>query len=106
MFSEIVGKEISCGVNKIARIMRINNFIAGINRKHSYKKTKNDVVYISENILNREFSQTEPNKVWVSDIAYIYTEMGWAYLCVFLNLYSKVIAGWSVSKSVNTDLIL
>lgn len=104
--SELEERGISCGVKKVARVMRINNIKAEIRRKHSYKKTKNDIEYISENILNRDFNQKEPNKVWVSDITYIYTRMGWAYLCVFIDLFSRAVVGWSVSDSANTGLVV
>lgn len=106
MTVELVGNGISCGIKKIARIMRINNLKAEIRRKHTYKKRKNGVEYISGNILNRNFTQTEPNKVWVSDITYIFTRMGWVYLCVFIDLFSRSVVGWSMSDSANTDLVI
>jgi transposase InsO family protein len=106
MVGEIITKGIQCGVKKVARIMRVNNLRADIRRKHSYKKSKNTVEYISENILNREFTQPKQNMAWVSDITYIYTKTGWAYLCVFLDLFSKAVVGWSISESANADLVV
>jgi transposase InsO family protein len=48
------------------------------------------------NVLNREFSVTEPSKVWVSDITYIRVE-GFLYLTTVLDLYDRKIIGWSLS---------
>jgi len=40
------------------------------------------------------FVTDAPNKVWVSDITYIQTEEGWAYLCIIIDLFSRKIVGW------------
>lgn len=96
----------TCGHNKIARIMRINGIRAEIRRKHKYKLPKTDEKNVVENKLNREFTQTEPDKVYVSDVTYIPTLSGWAYLCVFMDLFSRKIVGWSISSNPNTEFIL
>ena len=45
-------------------------------------------------------------KVWVTDITYIKSISHWLYLCVFLDLYSRKVVGWSVSKNPDTQLVL
>jgi transposase InsO family protein len=52
------------------------------------------------NVLNREFSVTEPSKVWVSDITYIRVKEGFLYLTTVLDLYDRKIIGWSSGMSV------
>lgn len=63
--------------------------------KHSY--------LMVENVLNRQFSVSEPSKVWVSDITYIYTKEGFMYLTTIIDLYDRKIIGWSLSNGMSTD---
>lgn len=56
-----------------------------------------------ENVLNRQFSVSEPSKVWVSDITYIYTKEGFMYLTTIIDLYDRKIIGWSLSNGMSTD---
>jgi transposase InsO family protein len=96
----------TCGHNRVARIMRENDIYAETRKKHRYKVQKNNDQQIAENILDRNFSPDEPNRAWATDITYIWTQKGWAYLCVFIDLFSKMVVGWTVSKNPNTDLVL
>jgi putative transposase len=60
---------------------------------------------VAPNILNREFTATEPNQKWVTDITYIPTMHGWLYLAVILDLYSRAVVGWSMSASCDEELV-
>jgi putative transposase len=66
--------------------------------KHSYP--------IAPNILNRNFSVSAPDQVYVSDITYLPTKMGWAYLAVFIDLFSRMVVGWSISSSLDHTMVL
>lgn len=46
--------------------------------------------------LDRQFEQTEPNKVWATNITYMRTQEGWLYLAVVLDLFSRQVVGWSM----------
>jgi transposase InsO family protein len=61
---------------------------------------------VAENILNREFTASSPNKRWVTDITYIPTEEGWLYLAAVMDLYSRRIAGYSMQKDLNRELVI
>jgi len=61
---------------------------------------------IAPNLLNRDFDVDAPNECWVSDITYIKTGQGWLYLAVFLDLYSRMIVGWSMGDGLETGLVL
>jgi transposase InsO family protein len=60
----------------------------------------------AENILNRQFAVTTPNRVWASDITYIKTAEGHLYLAVVLDLYSRQVVGWGMSTRLNPDLVV
>lgn len=70
-------------------------FKATTNSKHNY--------LIVENVLDRNFSVTEPSKVWVSDITYIQTKEGFLYLTTVIDLYDRKIIGWSLSNGMSTE---
>jgi len=55
--------------------------------------------------LNREFTPTEPNQVFSSDITYIWTDEGWLYLAVVLDLFNREVVGWSIKPRMTADLV-
>jgi putative transposase len=66
--------------------------------RHSYA--------VAENVLNRQFQVSAPDQVYVSDITYLRSRSGWLYLAVFIDLYSRMIVGWSVSTSLRVEGVL
>ena len=98
-------KNISCGINRIARLMSANNIVA--RTAVFFKKTTKPNVDASyaENLLQQDFSALKPNEKWVSDISYIYTREGWLYLAVVLDLYSRYIVGMSMSSRITSQLV-
>jgi transposase InsO family protein len=55
---------------------------------------------IAPNLLERDFTATAPNKKWVSDITSVPTAQGWLSLAVVLDVYSRLVVGWSMSAPV------
>lgn len=58
-----------------------------------------------KHLLQRDFSPPGPNRVWTSDLTYIWTQKGWVYLAAVLDLYSRRVIGWSVSDKPDTSLV-
>jgi transposase InsO family protein len=61
---------------------------------------------VAPNLLNRQFEVKEPDKVYVSDITYIWTHEGWLYLAVVIDLFSRQVVGWSMNKRMTIKLIM
>ena len=61
---------------------------------------------VADNVLARRFEVGEPNKVWASDITFIHTRRGWAYLAAVLDLGSRKVVGWHVAPNMEEDLVL
>ena len=64
---------------------------------------------LSDHINRKNLIQTEPtkkNKVWSTDITYIPTHEGWLYLAVVIDLFSRLVVGWSMKSRITTDLVL
>jgi len=60
---------------------------------------------IAENHLARQFKASQPNQVYAGDITYIYTQEGWLYLAVVIDLFSRQIVGWSMAEHMRTKLV-
>ena len=89
-----------CSVHRVARSMRENNLKAQIGYKRRYIKG-GKVGRVAANILNRNFDPKVPNQSWVSDITYVRTREGFLYVATVLDLSSRRIVGWSMSKNID-----
>ena len=74
-------------------------------RVDAKKQFKRKQQYEKQNLLKREFSADHPNQIWVSDITYFKVKNYWVYLCIILDLYSRKIVGWRVSRNMSTNLV-
>jgi len=57
-------------------------------------------------VLNRQFSPTGPNQAWGTDITYLWTQEGWIYLAVMIDLYSRRVLGWSMDRRMKKALVI
>ncbi len=60
---------------------------------------------IADNLLDRQFNVTEPDRYYVGDITYIATDEGWLYLAVVIDLFSRMVIGWSMDKTMKAQLV-
>lgn len=58
------------------------------------------------NLLERDFTTTKPNRVWVADITYVSTVQGWLFVAAILDLFSRRVVGWAAAPHMRTDLVL
>jgi putative transposase len=61
---------------------------------------------VTPDLVKRKFDVIRPNKVWVTDITYIRTWQGWLYLAVVMDLFSRIIVGWSAGPNLRRELVL
>ncbi len=96
----------TCCPNRVARLARM----AGIKAQIGYKRRPGSYggkpSVIVDNTLNRQFDVNAPDRVWVTDITYIRTLEGFAYLAVVIDLYSRRIVGWSLQSRQTADVVL
>jgi putative transposase len=66
--------------------------------KRRYKVTTDSKhnLPVAPNLLNRNFAPDAPNQVWTSDITYLWTDEGWLYLAIVLDLFNREVVGWSL----------
>jgi putative transposase len=90
---------------RVARLMR-EAALTALRKRRRVLTTKRDTTHpVAPNVLNWDFTATEPNKKWVADITYIPTTQGWLYLAVILDLYSRMVVGWSMSGNCDEELV-
>lgn len=95
-----------CRRQKVSQSMKRQGLRSKVRKKFRVTTDSKHSEPVAPNILNRQFTVSEPNRVWVSDITYIRTRSGWAYLTVFLDLFSRLVVGWSVSTSLSHEMVL
>ena len=94
------------GRKRVARIMRENGIVARTKRRFRVTTDSNHNFPISDNLLGRNFHTDAPDKVWVGDITYVWTDEGWLYLAVIIDLFSRAVVGWAMDRHIKTELTL
>jgi putative transposase len=91
---------------RVERLMRGLGLVARRPRRFVSTTLADGTHRVEPNILRREFSASQPNERWVTDITYVQTGEGWAYLAVILDLCSRAVVGWSLDATPTTELPL
>ena len=60
---------------------------------------------MAPNLLDRNFTPSAPNQVWTSNISYLWTDEGWLYLAIVLDLFNREVVGWSLKPRMTADLV-
>jgi putative transposase len=97
---------IAASRQRISRKMAEQGLIAKAHRKTRATTNSNHDHPVALNLLNRQFDVKQPNKVWVMDITYLATNEGWLYLAIVLDLYSRMVVGWSIRKRMTQELVI
>lgn len=91
--------------HRVARLMREN----GLRALHGYRTRRWEVgkpAVLTPNLLQRQFTPTQPNAAWATDITYIRTWQGWLYLAVVIDLFSRKVVGWAAGPTIHHELVL
>lgn len=93
------------GQNRVARVMRTDQLRAKAAKKYKATTNSNHNLPVAPNLLEQDFSAQTPNQKWVSDITCIWTDAGWLYLAVVLDLYSRLVVGWAMGERMTASLV-
>lgn len=105
VFEALKARGIHCNHKTVARIMQREGLRAKQHKKFRATTNSKHDMPIADNTLDRKFEVAGPNKVWVTDITYVWTDEGWLYLVVFIDLWSRKIVGWSMSDRMKTEFV-
>ena len=90
---------------RIGRLLAQAGLRCKTRRKCKAPRISGQTQTVAPNQLNREFTVTEPNTVYVGDITYLPTGEGWLYLAVVLDLCSRAVVGWSMADHMRAELV-
>jgi transposase InsO family protein len=91
------------GRKRVARLMRKAGLVGRCPRRFG-RTTIADPTAQTQDLVQRQFRPTTPNRLWCADISYIRTWEGWLYLAVILDAFSRKVVGWAVADHLRTDL--
>ena len=106
MTEELQELGVNVGHRRVGRLMRQNGIKIIRTQKYKVTTDSNHAFNIAPNLLDQDFSADGPNQKWAGDISYIWTNEGWLYLAVILDLYSRRVIGWAVSNRMKRDLAI
>lgn len=93
------------GKHRVAQVMRAAGLRAKTVTKWRATTDSSHAWPVAANTLERQFTIDHPNRVWASDLTYIWTAEGWLYLAVVLDLYSRAVIGWGMGARLTSDLV-
>jgi len=103
--AELVGRGERVGKNTVARLMRRERIQSKVHKRFVVTTASNHTRKAAANVLSGDFRAARANKKWVSDVTFIATRRGWLYLAAIMDLYSRMIVGWSMGERNSTELI-
>ena len=94
------------GRDQVGRLMRAAG-ICGVRRGKRVRTTKPDErADRPPDLVDRNFTATAPNQLWVTDLTYVPTWAGAAYVCFIIDVFSRTIVGWRVASHMRTSMVL
>lgn len=105
MLRELRNRGFSASKARVERLMRENNVRARHKRRYKATTDSRHNLPVAQNLLDRNFTPSAPNQVWTSDITYLWTDEGWLYLAIVLDLFNREIVGWSLKPRMTADIV-
>ncbi len=106
MHQELQSEGYRCGVNRVARLMHCGGLVSRMTVRFRTLTKAVSRGQAAPNLLNRCFSVSRPNTVWAVDISYIPTGEGHLYLAVVMDLYSRMVVGWTLGERLGATLVM
>ncbi|RVT38474.1 IS3 family transposase [Sphingobium algorifonticola] len=104
VWRDVLADGVDCGLHRIERLMRQQGLRARP-RRRGLPKDHGGKSVVAANVLDRQFVADAPNQKWVADFTYIWTAQGWLYVAAVIDLFSRRVAGWSMSATMPAQLV-
>ena len=85
--------------------MKENGLYPETRKKYNPARNRKKEGKYFKNLIEQNFKTEEKDQVWVGDLTYIRTVLGWVYLAVVMDLYNREVIGYAISKKIDTELI-
>jgi putative transposase len=97
---------VQVGCKRVARLMR-HTGLRGVSRRRFVITTQRDPAATpAVDLVERDFHAGAPDRLWVADITYVPTWVGFMYLAIVLDVFSRRIVGWAMANHLRTELVL
>jgi len=106
LLAAALARGIRVGKDRVQKLMQRHGIRARGKRRFKVTTDSRHDLPISPNLLNRQFTVSEPDKVWAGDITYIATDEGWLFLAVVIDLFSRQVVGWSLRQDMTRELVI
>ena len=104
--AELAATGIHVSRKRVARLMREAGLVGASRRRWISTTVRDAKARPAPDLVNRDFSSPERDRLWVADITYIPTATGFVYLAVVLDVWSRRVVGWSMATHLRTQLVL
>jgi putative transposase len=104
--AELQATGIVCGRKRVIRLMRQRGIAAQRHRRRCRTTDSRHLNPVAPNTLGRNFTASRPNEKWVADITGVWTQQGWLYVALVLDVYSRLVIGWAMSAHRDETLVL
>ena len=104
--ADLAGEGTHVGCKRVARLMRVAGLQGVSRRKGPRTTTRRPEARPAPDLVNRDFRASVPNQLWIADITYVPTVVGFLYLAVVLDVFSRRVVGWAMANHMRTELVL
>lgn len=91
---------------RVDRLMQESGIRARHKRRYKATTDSKHNLPVAPNLLERNFTPEAPNQVWTADLTYIWTDEGWLYLAVVIDLFNREVVGWSMKPRMTADIVI
>ena len=105
MLDELRGRGFRVGKTRVERLMREHGIRARHKRRCKATTDSKHSLPVAENLLERNFAPEAPNRAWSADLTYVWTDEGWLYLAVVLDLFNREVVGWAIKQRMSADIV-
>src|SRR5947209_14467144 len=97
----------SAGRGRVRRLMVQNGIVGAKRRGKPWRTTKPDrAATRAKDLVGRDFTASEPNRLWVGDFTYIRCWEGIVYFSFVIDVFSRMVVGWQLAGNMRTTLVL
>jgi putative transposase len=104
--AELADCGVKVGRKRVARLMRSAEIQGVTRRKKIFTTRRDSTARPAPDLVDRDFTTDGPDRLWLSDITYVPTDVGYLYLAIVLDAWSRRVIGWSMANHLRTELVL
>ena len=106
VWAELRYEGIYCSRKRVARLLRLAGLQGCHRRKGPRTTRRKPETAPAPDLVKRDFTAAAPDQLWVADITYVSTWMGFLYLAIVLDIYSRRIVGWAMADHLRSELVI